>query len=144
MFSGPAAPFSLLKPTHCVAPSGALASLSYNPDGNAADKAGYGNNAGFGGGGAYTDPNSPMSSGPYTGLFSDNGGSANGSNNDNDNGNGNGNNNGGPEEQQEIIIWDRLPKHDHFDMEMPSKVTLEMICYSIFALYRMFAWKRLL
>jgi hypothetical protein len=46
--------------------------------------------------------NSPMSSAPYTGLFGDNADTTG--------------------EEQEIVIWDRLPRHDHVGIEMPSKV----------------------
>ena len=92
---GPAEPFSLLKPTHYITSSGALASLSITPS------------AEFSGTGTSKGPTSPLQSSPYTGLF--------------------GENNGGDNEEQEIIIWDRLPRHDHFDIEMPSKVSVYLI-----------------
>lgn len=49
----------------------------------------------------------PLPSNPYTGLFSNNAESS---------------------EEQEIIVWDRLPKEDHFDSELPSKV-LDMVIW---------------
>lgn len=98
---GPAEPFSLLKPTHYITTSGALASLAITPSTDLTGTASV-----------PVGPNSPLESSPYTGLF---GADAN-----------------GDTEEQEIIIWDRLPRHDHFDIEMPSKVLHISKIFSLF------------
>ena len=111
--TGPAEPFSLLKPTHCVAPSGALATIAYpNSNTNTNNSAGTSSNTNISteGSEGMDESSSPMQSSPYTGLFTDNNGNNSNSNND------------ASVEEQEIIIWDRLPRHDHFGLEMPSKV----------------------
>lgn len=91
VWTGPAEPFSLLKPTHCITPSGSLINLpipAVTPR-TAATVAAQSNSASF------------------TGLFSE-----------------------GAGEEQEIVVWDRLPRHDHFDIEMPSKVCAVAACLS--------------
>lgn len=101
LLTGPAEPFSLLKPTHYITSSGALASLSITPSADLTGTAGV-----------PVGPNSPLESSPYTGLFGGDG--------------------SGDSEEQEIVIWDRLPRHDHFDIEMPSKV----ICRPLYCMTR--------
>lgn len=89
---GPADPFSLLRPTHFTTPTGALSALSLSTRAAAAGEDQSGVAA----------PNTPQSSAPYTGLFGGNGDAG--------------------AEEQEIVVWDRLPRHDHVGIEMPSKV----------------------
>jgi hypothetical protein len=87
--SGPVEPFSLLKPTHCITSSGALASLPVLPTATSHPVQTHTSSV----------PCTPQVAASYTGLFSEN-----------------------SSEEQEMVIWDRLPRHDHFGIEMPSKV----------------------
>jgi hypothetical protein len=91
-------PFSLLKPTHCITSSGALASLPVLPTATSHP------------GQAHTSsvPCTPQVAASYTGLFSEN-----------------------SSEEQEMVIWDRLPRHDHFGIEMPSKVGVYTALFQI-------------
>ena len=39
-------------------------------------------------------------------------------------------------EEQEVIVWDRLPRQDHFDSELPSKVNRREFVNSVIFLVR--------
>jgi hypothetical protein len=66
---------------------------------------------------------SPMDSSPYIGLFNEGGGTTTAGNS----GIREGMSTNEGSEEQEIVIWDRLPKSDYVDMEMPSKVTISSV-----------------
>ena len=106
---GPSEPFALMEPSHYVTPDGRLAQIPFSA---------FDSPVVLGDAGAVADSPYPPSSlaGAGAGLFSESGTCTQ-----------SGAVWSALSEEQEVVVWDRLPREDHHDVELPSKVRGEIL-----------------
>lgn len=101
---GPASPFTIMQPSHYITSTGIIASLHNNKDNNtnfnSPDNNSTSRNLSCNTNNETVRPllRSDINNGNVYGLFCNS------------------------EDEQEIIMWDRLPRHNHLDIELPSKI----------------------